>query len=129
MAMVLSKRMKVKLLPVYWLGQFLGAFLAAGALFLLFADSIATYEATHGIIRGTPDSVNPARDLAPRAFSYLAGWKQVAFPDQNFGVLIYGLGPLLGGIIAAIFFTRIIQPAMAARRLQPGCACNPDEIA
>jgi glycerol uptake facilitator protein len=201
-AMVLSKRMKVKLLPVYWLGQFLGAFLAAAALFLLFADSIATYEATHGIIRGTPDSVktammfgeyypnistltafaaetlgtfllvffifsltegcnvgrpddalapffigmavmiiiciiapltqaalNPARDLAPRAFSYLAGWKQASFPDRNFGLLVYGLGPLLGGIIAAIFFTRIIQPVMAARTLQPGCACNQDESA
>lgn len=201
-AMVLSKRMEIKLLPVYWLGQFLGAFLAAAALFLLFAGSITNYEATHGIIRGTPDSVktammfgeyypnissltafaaealgtlllvffifsltegcnvgrpddalapffigmavmiiiciiapltqgalNPARDLAPRAFSYLAGWKQAAFPDHNFGLLVYGLGPLLGGIIAAIFFTRIIQPVMAARTLQPGCACNQDESA
>lgn len=201
MAMVLSKRMEKKLLPVYWLGQFLGAFLAAAALFLLFAGSIANYEAAHGIIRGTPGSVktammfgefypnistwialgaetmgtfllvffifsltegcnvgrpddalapffigmavmiiicviapltqaalNPARDLAPRAFSYLAGWKQAAFPDRNFGLLVYGMGPLLGGIIAAIFFTRIIQPVMAARTLQPGCACNQEDI-
>jgi hypothetical protein len=48
---------------------------------------------------------------------------------RNFGLLVYGLGPLLGGIIAAIIFTRIIQPVMAARTLQPGCACNQDESA
>lgn len=200
LAMVLSKRMEIKLLPVYWLGQFLGAFLAAAALFCLFAGPIADYEAAHSIVRGTPGSVktammfgefypnistwaaltaetmgtfllvffifsltegcnvgrpdnalapffigmavmiiicviapltqaalNPSRDLAPRAFSYLAGWKQAAFPDRNFGLLVYGLGPLLGGAIAALIFTKVIEPVMAARSSQPGCVCSQEE--
>lgn len=201
LAMVLSKRMDRKLLPVYWLGQFLGAFLAAAVLFSLFASSIANYEAAHGILRGTPASMktammfgefypnistpvafgaevvgtfllvflifsltegcnvgrpddalaplfigmavmiiicviapltqaalNPARDLAPRAFSYLAGWKGAAFPDGNLGLLVYALGPLVGGIIAGLLFTKIIQPLMTYKGLEPGCACNRDDI-
>ena len=201
LAMVVSKRMGVKMLPVYWIGQFAGAFLAAAALFCLFASSISNFEAAHSIIRGTPDSVktammfgefypkismlgafgaetmgtfllvffifsmtegcnvgrphdalaplfigmavmiiicviapltqaalNPARDLAPRAFTYLAGWRHAAFPDRNFGLLVYGLGPLSGGCIAAFLFVKIIQPLMDDKSLQAGCACNQDKI-
>jgi glycerol uptake facilitator protein len=201
LAMVVSKRMGAKMLPAYCLGQFVGAFLAAAALFCLFASSIANYEAAHSIIRGTPGSVqtammfgeyypkismlvafgaeamgtallvffifsmtegcnvgrpddalaplfigmavviiicviapltqaalNPARDLSPRAFAYLAGWKDAAYPDRNFGLLVYVLGPLVGGCIAAFLFTKIIQPLMNTKNLHSGCACNQDKI-
>jgi glycerol uptake facilitator len=59
-AMAASGRMSVKLLPVYLGAQFLGAFLAAALLYLLFADSIAHFEQLHGIVRGTPKSVATA---------------------------------------------------------------------
>ena len=194
LAMVIGKRMTLKLLPVYWAAQFAGAFLAASMLYCIFSSSIASYEASHGIIRGTPESVrtammfgefypnpsldkaislsmkgafiaeaagtfflvflifsltegcnvgrpdesvaplfigitvamiigiiaplaqagiNPARDLSPRIFSYFAGWKSAAFPDTNYGFLIvYVLGPLAGGAVASVLFTRLIQPLM-----------------
>lgn len=61
----------------------------------------------------TQAGLNPARDLAPRIFSYLAGWKDAAFSDNHFGVLaVYVLGPITGGILASLFFKKIIHPAM-----------------
>jgi len=59
-AMVLGRRMSGSKLPVYFLGQFLGAFLASAMVYLLFADSIAHYEALHHIVRGSADSVRTA---------------------------------------------------------------------
>jgi len=60
-AMVLSNRMKSKKLPGYILGQFAGAFLAGLVVYLLFSPSISSYEAAHGIVRGTPQSICVAR--------------------------------------------------------------------
>lgn len=56
-AMVISKRMTIRKLPGYLTAQFLGAFIAGLAIYLLFAASIETYESTHGIVRGTVESV------------------------------------------------------------------------
>ena len=42
---------------------------------------------------------NPARDLAPRVFSSLAGWGMLPFTVNGYGWLtVYVLAPLLGGI-------------------------------
>jgi glycerol uptake facilitator protein len=194
LAMVVAKRMSIKRLLIYWAGQFLGAFLAAAALYLIFSHPIAQYETLNGIVRGSPESVrtakmfgefylndqsqggisitmlgaflaeaigtfllvfmvfsltegcnvgrpddslaplfigltvtaiiciigpltqaglNPARDLSPRIFAYLAGWKDAVFPDKHFGFLIvYVLGPFTGGCFAAILFTKVIEPLM-----------------
>lgn len=60
-AMVVAGRMNAKKLPVYLTAQFLGAFLAGWMLYLLFAPSIAGYEAAHDIVRGTAASVDTAR--------------------------------------------------------------------
>ncbi len=196
LAMVTSGRMPIKLLPIYFLGQFIGAFIASAILYVLFADSIAQYELQNGIIRGTPDSVktammfgefypnpgssavvstlnaflaeaigtfvlvalifnlteccnvgrpdnsiaplfigltvsiiicviapltqagiNPARDLSPRLFSYLAGWGSASFPDNHYGFLsVYVLGPLVGGVLASILFTKAIHPLMLGKK-------------
>jgi len=59
-AMVIGKRMNIRLLPVYLAGQFLGAFIAAGVLYILFSSSIAQYEQLNQIIRGTSDSIKTA---------------------------------------------------------------------
>ncbi|MBR3454874.1 MAG: aquaporin family protein [Bacteroidaceae bacterium] len=60
-AMVVAGRMKASKLPIYLLAQFLGAILAGFMLYLLFAPSIANYEAVKGIVRGTEASVDTAR--------------------------------------------------------------------
>jgi glycerol uptake facilitator protein len=60
LAMVIAKRMPVRLLPIYVVSQFFGAILAALVLYLLFSASIESYELSHGIIRGTPASVKTA---------------------------------------------------------------------
>ena len=60
-AMVVSKRMTARNLPVYLGAQFLGAFLAGLAIFLLFSSSIESYESAHNIVRGTAASVDTAR--------------------------------------------------------------------
>ena len=60
-AMVISKRMKASKLPAYLGAQFIGAFIAGLAVFLLFSPSIASYESVNGIVRGTAASIDTAR--------------------------------------------------------------------
>lgn len=205
LAMVVGGRMILRKLPVYLAAQFVGAFLAAAVLFLLFSTSIAEYELTHNIVRGSKESIrtamifgefypnpgaglaavvttanafwaetigtfalvflifaltegcnvgrpddaqaplfigmtvaaiiciiapltqaglNPARDLSPRVFAYLAGWGKAAFPDESYGFLIvYVLGPLTGGITASLLFTKILHPLMNNKRTSH-CKCS-----
>lgn len=56
-AMVVSRRMSLTLLPCYLVAQFAGAFVAAAVLYLLFSGSILQYELTHDIVRGTESSI------------------------------------------------------------------------
>lgn len=203
-AMVVSRRMSVKKLPTYLLAQFSGAFLAGLIIYLLFAQSISSYESAHGIIRGTHESIktarmfgeyyvtsgtsavvtlplamgaeafgtflllimvfaltegcnvgrpdntlapvfigltvtsvicliapltqaglNPARDFGPRLVSWLFGWNEASFPDKHGGFfLVYVLGPVLGGILASLFFMNILEPAMNQKGER--CNCNDD---
>jgi len=61
----------------------------------------------------TQAGFNPARDLAPRVFSMLAGWGRAALPDASGGFLtVYVLAPICGGAVAALFFSRVIAPLM-----------------
>jgi len=57
LAMTLSGRMSARKMPVYFVAQLAGAVLAGMILYALFAPSIAGYESVHGIVRGTPASV------------------------------------------------------------------------
>lgn len=205
LAMVISKRMSARKLPVYLLAQFAGAFLAGLAIYILFSPSISAFETTHNIIRGTAESVqtakmfgeyyavsgstavvslplaigaeafgtfllllmifaltegcnlgrpnealtpvfigltvssiicliapltqaglNPARDFAPRMVAWLAGWGAAAFPDQSGGFFfVYILGPIIGGILAALFFVYVVEPAM--KRSSIRCDCENDQ--
>jgi glycerol uptake facilitator protein len=199
-AMVVGKRMSFKKLHIYLVAQFLGAFLAGLTLYLLFSPSISAFESTHGIIRGSVESIqtakifgefypnpgstaivslplamvaealgtfllllmilaltegcnigrpndaiaplfigltvtsiicliapltqaglNPARDFGPRMVAKLMGWGQAAFPDHSGGFLfVYILAPIVGGILAAQFFVKILEPAMK----RPAGSCN-----
>ena len=204
LAMVAGRRMSVRKLPVYFIAQFTGAILAALILYALFSPSIAQYETTHGIIRGTTESIktamifgeyypnpgssavvsmplamlaeafgtfllvlmifaltegcnvgrpddalapvfigltvtsiicliapltqaglNPARDLGPRLVAWLMGWNEAAFPDEVGGFFyVYVLAPLAGGIVASLFFIRVLEPVMKHQSDQCCCKTN-----
>ncbi len=202
-AMVISRRMMLRKLPIYLIAQFAGAILAGLTLYLLYNPSIAAFENAHGIIRGTAESIqtakmfgeyyslpggsavvsmplaigaeafgtfllllmifaltegcnigrpndalapmfigltvaavicliapltqaglNPARDFGPRLVAWAFGWGRFAFPDQSGGFfLVYMAGPILGGILASLFFVSVLEPAMKG----PSASCNCSE--
>lgn len=73
----------------------------------------------------TQAGLNPARDLSPRIFAYLAGWKKAAFPDAHWGFLtVYVLGPITGGILAALLFEKIVKPIMSNKSDEKTCKCT-----
>ena len=201
LSMVLGKRMRPQKLPVYIIGQCCGAFLAGMMIYLLFSPSIAAYEASHGIIRGSQESIkiamifgeyypnpgatavvslplaiaaegfgtfllvlmifaltegcnigrpddalaplfigltvtmiicliapltqaglNPARDFGPRMVAWIMGWGSAAFPDQIGGFFfVYMAAPIMGGLLAALFFLHLLEPAMNNRSGPSSC--------
>jgi len=74
----------------------------------------------------TQAGFNPARDLSPRLFSMLVGWKGAALPDNIFGFLsIYVLGPIVGASFAAVVFTYLIEPLMQGKgKNNDTCVCK-----
>ncbi|MCK5146799.1 aquaporin family protein [bacterium] len=208
-AMIVSGRMKPCKFGRYVLGQFIGAFLAAVLLYVIFNSTIIQFEAANGIIRGTAQSIstaaifgefypnpsssftysvtmwtafcvesvgtfflvfmiltltdgcnigrpddtlvplfigltitviisviapltqagiNPARDLAPRIFAWLAGWGKAAFPAKPIGALVvYVFGPISGSIIAALLFQKIVRPMLMVRAKDVDLCCSDSE--
>jgi len=62
----------------------------------------------------TQAGLNPARDLGPRMVAWLMGWGDAAFPDRVGGFFyVYVLAPIIGGVLASLFFVRVLEPAMA----------------
>ena len=54
---------------------------------------------------------NPARDLAPRVYSALAGWGAVPFSTNGWGWLtVYVLAPVIGAWLGAGFYFRVLAP-------------------
>lgn len=73
----------------------------------------------------TQAGLNPARDLGPRLVAWLAGWDGAAFPDQVGGfVWVYVLAPIVGGVVAASFFVRVLEPLMSREKTR--CDCEAD---
>ena len=69
----------------------------------------------------TQAGLNPARDLGPRLFAWLAGWGDAAFPDDRYGfIVIYVLAPLLVGTAASLLFVRLLEPMMTQKN---NCSC------
>jgi len=63
----------------------------------------------------TQAGFNPARDLAPRVWSSLAGWGSVPFSANGWGWLtVYILAPLAGGQAGGILYRVFFRPAYAA---------------
>ncbi len=75
----------------------------------------------------TQAGLNPARDFGPRMVAWIFGWKDAAFPDHSGGFFwVYILSPIAGGSAAAIFFIKILEPAM--RKSTGQCGCVNDDI-
>ena len=73
----------------------------------------------------TQAGLNPARDFGPRMVTWIMGWGSIAFPDHAGGFfLVYILGPVVGGIMASLFFVSVIEPAM--KQTSPKCNCCND---
>jgi glycerol uptake facilitator protein len=69
----------------------------------------------------TQAGLNPARDFAPRMVALIFGWGRYAFPDNVGGFFwVYMLSPVLGGLIAALVFTKVLEPLM---KVQTSCCC------
>lgn len=103
-------------LPQALLAEFLGTALLALGIFSLtangnpFASGSATPWAIGGLLTAliclfaplTMAGFNPARDLAPRLFSSLAGWGSYPFAANGSGWLtVYILAPIAGAITGA----------------------------
>jgi glycerol uptake facilitator protein len=53
---------------------------------------------------------NPARDLAPRIFSSMAGWGDLPFSANGYGWLtVYVLGPILGALLGGLGHRALIR--------------------
>lgn len=77
----------------------------------------------------TQCGINPARDFGPRLVAFFAGWDSIAIPGPKGGfLLVYILGPILGGTVAAYCFTHVVEPLLAARMQSTpiGCVCGPE---
>jgi glycerol uptake facilitator len=60
----------------------------------------------------TMAALNPARDLAPRIFSSLAGWRSVPFTVNGFGWLtVYIIAPIVGGLLGGGIYRVFFRPA------------------
>lgn len=61
-------------------------------------------------------ALNPARDLGPRLFCYVAGWGRQALPSPGNYWWVPIAGPLCGGLLGAGLFRTLIQPFMPPSR-------------
>ncbi|MDI2112713.1 MIP/aquaporin family protein [Commensalibacter nepenthis] len=69
---------------------------------------VAAIGASAGYLEGW--AINPARDLGPRIFIYLAGWGPSAFPGlPNYWWVPIG-GPFIGGILGGGAYQLLIRP-------------------
>jgi len=77
----------------------------------------------------TQAGLNPARDFGPRLVSYVAGWGQVAIPGPRGGFLVvYILGPLVGGCASALMFRFVFEPLMARKQMVCDCRSGGSEF-
>lgn len=53
-------------------------------------------------------AINPARDFAPRLFTYLAGWGSEVFRAGNYWWWVPIVGPLIGGVLGGWIYDLMI---------------------
>lgn len=73
----------------------------------------------------TMAAFNPARDLAPRLFSALAGWGGLPFTVNGHGWLtVYVVAPVFGAVAGGGIYRRWLAPHYATARIRPGDSFN-----
>jgi len=90
-AMLVAGKMKLKQLPHYLFGQFIGAFASATVLYIIYGEFITDYELTNHIVRGEANSVITASMFGE--FFPNPGFSDVinsASENQAFGAEFFG---------------------------------------
>jgi glycerol uptake facilitator protein len=68
-------------------------------------------------------AINPARDLGPRLWAWIEGWKKIAMPGDygnvNTYVWIPILGPVVGALAGAGLYDGLVRSVLIARGQQP----------
>ncbi len=59
-------------------------------------------------------AINPARDLGPRLFAWMAGWGAAALPSPGNYWWVPIAGPLLGGVVGGGLYQYLIRPFLPA---------------
>jgi glycerol uptake facilitator protein len=83
---------------------------------------VATIGASMGYLEAW--AINPARDLGPRFFCFVAGWGASAFPSPQNYWWIPIVAPLLGGVVGGAAYQVLIHQFLPARNR----ARNPQPI-
>jgi MIP family channel proteins len=63
-------------------------------------------------------AINPARDLGPRLFTFLAGWGSEVFRAGNHWFWVPIVGPVVGGVAGAWGYDALIGKHLAAKAAQ-----------
>jgi len=64
-------------------------------------------------------AINPARDLGPRIFAWLAGWGDAAFPGPGGYWWVPIVGPLIGGPLGILLYDVFVGKVLADRPDDP----------
>ena len=73
----------------------------------------------------TQAGLNPARDCGPRLVAYLTGWGDAALPDAVGGWFwVYMAAPILGAVLAALFFKFVLEPLHTKENKKGNCGCK-----
>jgi glycerol uptake facilitator protein len=83
----------------------------SGALIIGFL--VAVIGASMGYLEAW--AINPARDLGPRLFCWLAGWGSSALPAPDSYWWIPIVAPLIGGVVGGGAYQVLIHPFLPAR--------------
>lgn len=87
---------------------------------------VACIGASAGYLEAWP--INPARDLGPRLFAFLAGWGPQALPaPQNYWWAPIA-GPLVGGVVGGGAYQLLVRHHLPSRRLAAASAASPQVI-
>lgn len=88
----------------------------ANASALIIGLLVACIGASAGYLEGWP--INPARDLGPRLFAWLAGWGRAAFPGPGHYWWVPVAGPFVGGVAGAAVYQYLVKPYLPRRERQ-----------
>lgn len=61
-------------------------------------------------------AINPARDLGPRLFTFIAGWGPEVFRAGNYWFWVPVVGPLIGGVAGTLIYDALIGKHFEPRK-------------